>query len=57
MGAKVADCVCLMSLDKLGAIPVDVHVANITRLHYLPSLPANIGKGSHQAVGTPPVFV
>jgi N-glycosylase/DNA lyase len=26
VGPKVADCILLMSLDKMGAIPVDTHV-------------------------------
>lgn len=38
VGAKVADCVCLMSLDKLGAIPVDTHVWQIAARHYMPKL-------------------
>ena len=38
VGAKVADCVCLLSLDKSEAIPVDTHVWQITSKHYLPSL-------------------
>ena len=29
MGAKVADCVCLMGLDKLEAVPVDTHMFNM----------------------------
>lgn len=29
VGKKVADCVCLFSLDKLDAIPVDTHVRQI----------------------------
>ncbi|XP_074602365.1 8-oxoguanine DNA glycosylase isoform X2 [Brevipalpus obovatus] len=38
VGAKVADCVCLMSLDKHEAIPVDTHVWKIALTTYLPHL-------------------
>ncbi|GFO39889.1 N-glycosylase/DNA lyase [Plakobranchus ocellatus] len=38
VGAKVADCVCLMSLDQPGAIPVDTHVWQITLKHYMAKL-------------------
>ncbi|KAL2101990.1 hypothetical protein ACEWY4_003751 [Coilia grayii] len=34
VGLKVADCVCLMSLDKLGAVPVDTHVWQIAKRDY-----------------------
>ncbi|TRY96831.1 hypothetical protein DNTS_015406 [Danionella cerebrum] len=34
VGLKVADCVCLMSLDKLEALPVDTHVWQIARRDY-----------------------
>ncbi|NXA06214.1 OGG1 lyase, partial [Sapayoa aenigma] len=34
VGAKVADCVCLLSLDKAEAVPVDTHVWHITRQRY-----------------------
>ena len=34
VGAKVADCVCLMSLDKMEAIPVDTHVWQIANRDY-----------------------
>lgn len=34
VGAKVADCVCLMGLDKLEAVPVDVHVQRIVARDY-----------------------
>ncbi|ELU01650.1 hypothetical protein CAPTEDRAFT_113225 [Capitella teleta] len=37
VGAKVADCVCLMSLDKNDVVPVDTHVWQIAQ-KYLPSL-------------------
>ncbi|RIA86578.1 DNA glycosylase [Glomus cerebriforme] len=34
VGPKVADCVCLMSLNKHNAIPVDTHVWQIARKKY-----------------------
>ena len=35
---KVADCVCLMALDKTGVIPVDTHVWQIASQYYMPHL-------------------
>eukprot|EP01132_Coremiostelium_polycephalum_P005363 gene5363-6692_t len=37
VGQKVADCVCLFSLDKLDIVPIDTHIFNITKKH-VPSL-------------------
>ncbi|KAI8823472.1 DNA N-glycosylase [Fimicolochytrium jonesii] len=34
VGPKVADCICLMSMDKPGAIPVDTHVWQIAQRDY-----------------------
>ncbi|XP_068453590.1 N-glycosylase/DNA lyase [Clinocottus analis] len=34
VGTKVADCVCLMSLDKMEAVPVDTHVWQIAKRDY-----------------------
>ncbi|XP_077938893.1 N-glycosylase/DNA lyase isoform X1 [Gasterosteus aculeatus] len=34
VGAKVANCVCLMSLDKAEAVPVDTHVWQIAKRDY-----------------------
>ncbi|XP_035500242.2 N-glycosylase/DNA lyase [Scophthalmus maximus] len=34
VGNKVADCVCLMSLDKAEAVPVDTHVWQIAKRDY-----------------------
>lgn len=44
VGAKVADCVCLMSLDKNGAIPVDTHVWQIAKKHVTRNPPQVVAK-------------
>lgn len=40
VGRKIADCVCLFSLDKFEAVPVDTHVWQLAKEHYLPDLKA-----------------
>jgi N-glycosylase/DNA lyase len=37
VGQKVADCVCLFSLDKLDIVPVDTHIWSIAQKH-MPSI-------------------
>ena len=38
IGAKLADCICLFSLDKDAAVPVDTHVRQIATRLFLPDL-------------------
>ncbi|KAG0127669.1 DNA glycosylase [Tuber indicum] len=44
VGPKVADCVCLMSLDKTEAVPVDTHVWQIAQRDY------GFGRGKHKSL-------
>ncbi|KAI7797466.1 N-glycosylase/DNA lyase [Triplophysa rosa] len=50
VGLKVADCVCLMSLDKAEAVPVDTHVWQISKRDY------NCAAGSSQKTLTDKVY-
>lgn len=40
VGAKIADCVCLFSLDKYESVPVDTHVRQVAHRFFLPDLKA-----------------
>ncbi|MDR3707426.1 MAG: DNA glycosylase [Capsulimonadaceae bacterium] len=41
VGDKIADCVCLFSLDKDEAVPIDVHIARVARTLF-EGLPASV---------------
>ncbi|XP_065543058.1 N-glycosylase/DNA lyase isoform X2 [Lathamus discolor] len=52
VGTKVADCVCLMALDKAEAVPVDTHVWRIARQRYGMELGGrSITPRAHQEIG------
>lgn len=53
VGAKVADCVCLMALDKAEAVPIDVHVWRMATRHYLPHLRSlkNLSAAAYKEIG------
>lgn len=44
VGPKVADCIALMSLDQLGAVPIDTHIWRIARERYGFAVSANATK-------------
>ncbi|KAJ2786503.1 8-oxoguanine glycosylase ogg1 [Coemansia interrupta] len=46
VGPKVADCVCLMSLDKHDAVPVDTHIWQIAQRRYVARLRGGSGTTS-----------
>ncbi|PAA91979.1 hypothetical protein BOX15_Mlig027060g2, partial [Macrostomum lignano] len=51
VGRKVADCVCLMSLDQLHLVPVDVHVMRIARsLYGLPACTKSLTESAYQSI-------
>ncbi|XP_061909599.1 N-glycosylase/DNA lyase-like isoform X1 [Entelurus aequoreus] len=54
VGTKVADCVCLMSLDKADAVPIDTHVWQIAKRDYkyiAVNEPKSITEKLHKDIG------
>ena len=52
VGRKVADCVCLMSLDKLEAVPMDTHAIQIANRDYgLKLRSKSMSKADHEKAG------
>lgn len=55
IGPKVADCIALMSLDQLGAVPVDTHIWQIACKQYrfpgLLQIKASMTKGIYKLIG------
>nr|XP_057907589.1 N-glycosylase/DNA lyase [Doryrhamphus excisus] len=54
VGTKVADCVCLMSLDKADAVPIDTHVWQIAKRDYKYTTvnePKSITEKLHKDIG------
>ncbi|KAJ2612818.1 8-oxoguanine glycosylase ogg1 [Coemansia sp. RSA 1365] len=41
VGPKVADCVCLMALDKYDAVPIDTHIWQVAQRRYVNRILAN----------------
>ncbi|KZC06316.1 N-glycosylase/DNA lyase [Dufourea novaeangliae] len=50
VGPKIADCVCLMALGHLEAVPVDTHISQIAKENYLPHLKKE-KKVNHKEIG------
>lgn len=51
VGEKIADCVCLFSLDKDEAIPVDTHIRRIAERHYLQDAVRSLTPAGYARIG------
>jgi hypothetical protein len=51
VGPKVADCVCLMGLGYLEAVPVDTHMLRVTARDYGLKVPHSLTENSYSLVG------
>ncbi|KAF8387067.1 hypothetical protein PRIPAC_76209 [Pristionchus pacificus] len=52
IGPKVADCILLMSLGHSSVVPLDVHMWNITKSLFLPSLPTKAATSRYDEVAS-----
>lgn len=52
VGSKVADCVCLMGLGHLEAVPVDTHIVQMTVRDYGLDLPKSLTDKSYSLIST-----
>lgn len=50
VGAKIADCVCAFALDKGEAVPVDTHIFQIAKEHYLPTLGKSLTDAAYNKI-------
>lgn len=51
VGPKVADCVCLMGLGHLEAVPVDTHILKITARDYKFEVPSSLTRKAYHQIG------
>ncbi len=55
IGPKVADCIALMSLDQLGAVPVDTHIWQVACKFYkfkgVPAAKSSMTKSVYKSIG------
>ena len=52
VGPKVADCVCLIGLGKLQAVPVDTHIMQVAARDYGLAIPKTLTDKAYTLIGT-----
>lgn len=51
VGSKVADCICLMGLGHLEAVPIDTHIVQVTVRDYGLNVPKSLTEKSYSLIG------